>query len=68
MNWLPLLGILLVAYALFAAYIALKKPDKLWNIGKVRAFRKVLGEQGTTVFFLLFAAAMAGLGIWLMVK
>jgi hypothetical protein len=46
-------------------YIAAKKPPKLWEMAKIRMFRKVLGEQGTVVFFYIFALVFVALGIWL---
>ncbi|HML45465.1 MAG TPA: hypothetical protein PKE04_01795 [Clostridia bacterium] len=67
MNWLALLGVLLVAYAVFVFYVSFAKPEKIWEMGKVKGFRKVLGEGGTTALFIVFGLAMGVLGIWLMV-
>jgi hypothetical protein len=66
MNWKGLLGLLLVVYAAAVVYITLKKPENIWNMAKIRMFRKVLGEKGTLVFFLIFAAVSLGFGIWLL--
>ena len=68
MNGLALLGIFLVIYAIAVVYIAAKKPQAIWNMGKIRMFRKVLGDNGTVIFFYIFAILSAGVGIWLMVK
>lgn len=68
MNWLALLGVLLAAYAVFVFYVSFKKPEKIWEMGKVKGFRKVLGEVGTMVLFIIFGLAIGGLGIWLIVK
>ena len=68
MNGMALLGILLVAYATAVVYIAAAKPEGIWNMAKIRLFRKVLGDAGTAIFFYLFAALAAGLGGWLMTK
>lgn len=67
MTWQPLVALLLFAYAVFVIYIAAtKKPEKIWDMAKVRMFRKVLGEQGAVIFFYVWAAIFIGVGIWLM--
>lgn len=58
------LGLLAFVYAAFVVYIALKQPPKLWEMAKIRGFRKVLGEKGTVIFFYIFAVIVVGLGIW----
>lgn len=68
MNWFALLGVLLVAYAGFVCYVTFKKPDAIWEMGKVKGFQKVLGEAGTTALFLLFGLGLGGLGVWLIIK
>ena len=68
MNGLALLGIFLIIYAVAVVFITLKKPDSIWNMAKIRMFRKVLGEKGTVVFFYIFAVAAAVVGIWLMIR
>jgi hypothetical protein len=65
MNGYALLGLLAIIYAVLVVYIAAKKPPKLWEMAKIRMFRKVLGEQGTVVFFYIFALVFVALGIWL---
>lgn len=65
MNWRPLLGLLSLIYATFVFYVAFKKPTKIWNMGKIQAFVKVLGEKGTVIFFIIWAIGFAILGIWL---
>ena len=65
MNGYALLGLLAIVYAILVVYIAAKKPPKLWEMAKIRMFRKVLGEQGTVVFFYIFALVFVALGIWL---
>ncbi len=55
MAWQPLVALLLFAYAAFVVYITVKKPEKIWEMGKIRAFRKVLGENGTVIFFYIWA-------------
>jgi len=45
-------------------YIAIKKPEKIWKMGKIQGFVKTLGEKGTVIFFIVWAAIAFGLGIW----
>lgn len=68
MNTMALLGILAILYAVMVIVIAVKKPEKVWNMKKIEAFKKVLGEKGTVIFFYIWGAAFAVLGIWLLMK
>ncbi len=68
MDELALLGLILILYAGAVVYIALKKPEAIWNMAKIRMFRKILGDRGTEIFFYLFALASAGFGIWLLIN
>ena len=68
MNWWALLGVVAAAYGVFAVYVAVKKPDKIWNMGKVQGFVKKLGDRGTMIWFCVFGAALFAVGIWLIVK
>ena len=68
MNGLALLGLFLVFYAVVVVFIALKKPQKMWDMAKIRAFRNKLGENGTVIFFFIWAAIALGFGIWLLVR
>jgi len=66
MNWYPLLGLLAFAYAGLVVYLAAtKKPEALWNMGKIQSFVKVLGEKGTVIFFYVWGVAFTALGVWL---
>jgi len=67
-NGWALLGIVLIAYAAFVVWIALKKPPKLWDMAKIQLFRKWLGEKGTMIMFFFIAAVCVGIGIWLLVR
>lgn len=64
MNGWAILGLVLIAYAIAVAVLAIKKPEKIWNMAKIRMFRKILGEKGTVIFFFVFALIAAGFGIW----
>lgn len=68
MNGMALLGILAILYAAFVIYIAAKKPEKIWDMAKIRGFRKVLGEKGTVIFFYIWSILFVALGIWLFTK
>jgi len=66
MNWYPFLGLLALAYAVFCVYLGVtKKPDAVWNMGKIQWFVKTLGEKGAVIFFLVWGVLFAALGIWL---
>ncbi len=65
MNWNPILGLLALVYAVAVVFIAYKKPEGIWKMGKIQAFIKVLGEKGTVIFFYVWAVLFVVLGIWL---
>ena len=66
MDTITVIGIALIAYGLFAAYIALVRPPKIWQIGKIQGFVQILGEAGTVVFFMIIAVATFVGGIFLL--
>lgn len=68
MNINALLGILAFVYAGMVFFITFKKPEKIWNIGKIKGFRKVLGEKGTVIFFYAFGLLAVAVGAWLFTK
>lgn len=68
MNWLALLGIVMVAYSIFVFYVVLRKPEKVWDISKIQGFVKALGVRGTEVVFILFGLILGGLGVWFLIK
>ena len=69
MNGLALLGIFLVLYGVFVFFLTFtKKPQSIWNMGKIQGFVKALGETGAVIFFLVWGAAALGVGIWLRVR
>ena len=68
MNGLALLGLFLIIYAALVVFLAVKKPTAVWEMAKIKFFRKVLGEQGTVIFFYIIALIAAGFGIWLLTK
>jgi len=67
MAWQPLVALLAFAYAAFVIYVGVtKKPDSVWNMGKVQAFVKVLGEKGTMIFFVVWGIAFGVVGVLLL--
>ena len=68
MDGLALLGLILIVYAGAVIFITVKKPEQIWNMAKIKLFRKMLGDKGTEIFFYLFALAAAGFGVWLLMN
>ena len=68
MNGLALLGLFLILYAIVVVVLAAKKPTSIWEMGKVKWFRKALGETGTVILFYVIASVALGFGIWLLVR
>ena len=68
MNGLALLGIFLIIYSVAVVVLAIKKPKAIWQMGKIQGFIKLLGDKGTVIFFLVWAAIALGFGIWLLAR
>ncbi|MBN2261111.1 MAG: hypothetical protein JW702_11225 [Clostridiales bacterium] len=68
MNGLALLGIFLLLYAAVVVALAVMKPQKIWEMKKIKMFIKVLGEKGTVIFFYVWALIAAVIGIWLLIR
>jgi hypothetical protein len=68
MNGWALIGLLLIIYSVTVVFITVKKPGNIWEMAKIKMFRKVLGEKGSEIFFYIFAAIAAVIGIWLLIK
>lgn len=68
MNGWALLGLFLILYSVSVFFITFKKPEGIWNMAKIRFFRKVLGEKGTVLSFYIIAAIVAVIGIWLLLR
>ncbi|MCD6447317.1 MAG: hypothetical protein J7L40_04040 [Candidatus Marinimicrobia bacterium] len=62
------LAIFLVVYGVLVFWITLAKPEKIWNMGKIQGFVKILGNIGTQIFFYIFGGAALGFGIWLLIE
>ncbi len=68
MNGLALLGLILILYSVVVVVLTVKKPKSIWEMGKIKAFIKVLGERGTVILFYIIAAVALGFGVWLLVR
>ena len=68
MNGWALLGIVLILYAAFVVFAAVKRPPAIWDMAKIKLFRKLLGDKGTVVMFFVFGAVALGFGVWLLVR
>jgi len=68
MNWMPLLALLAFAYAAAVFYIAIKKPPRIMQLGKLKTIEKILGKTGMDIFFYIWGAAFVVLGVWLLMK
>lgn len=68
MNGWALLGLFLILYSVSVFFITFKKPEGIWNMAKIRFFRKILGEKGTVLSFYIIAAIVAVIGIWLLLR
>ncbi|MBF7097147.1 hypothetical protein [Alkalibacter mobilis] len=67
MDGLALLGLFLIIYSFAVVALTVKKPKSIWEMAKIRMFRKILGEKGTVIFFYIFSIVAFAAGIWLMV-
>ncbi len=67
MNWNPLVGLVALAYGALCIFWAIKKPVKIWDMAKIKIFRKVLGEKGTVIFFYVFGVLAIGVALWLFI-
>lgn len=68
MNLNALLGMLALLYAAAVFGISIKQPKQIWGMKKIQMFEKVLGHNGTLIFFYIWGALFVGLGIWLFIK
>jgi hypothetical protein len=68
MDLMALLGVFLVLYAGAVVFIAAKKPEGIWNMAKIRMFRKILGDSGTVIFFYVFGVLCLAVGAWLLLR
>lgn len=68
MNGWALLGLFLILYSVAVFFITFKKPEGIWNMAKIRFYRKILGDKGTVLFFNIIAVIVAVIGVWLLIK
>lgn len=64
MNLYPLFALIAFAYAALVWFIIIKKPKSMMKLGKVEMFQKMIGEKATDIFYYVFGAIAAGLGVF----
>ncbi|MCD5414563.1 MAG: hypothetical protein LR001_06130 [Clostridiales bacterium] len=68
MTGLQILGLVAILYGAFVIFISVKKPKIIWEMQKIQAFVKMLGEKGTVIFFSVWAIIAIAVGVWLIVR
>ena len=64
-----ILAIFLLVYGVFVVFLALtKQPAKIWSMGKIQGFVKMMGETGTRIFFMVWGIAALVIGVWLLLE
>jgi len=59
---MEILGIVLIIYGILCMYIALVKPPFIWNLGKLKVMRKMMGDKGLLIFLLLWGVVAIVIG------
>ena len=59
---MEILGIVLIIYGILCMYIALVKPPFIWNLGKLKVMRKMMGDKGQLIFLLLWGVVAIVIG------
>ena len=66
MPFLTYLATFLILWGAATLFIAVRKPDVVWKIGKIQGFVQLLGDQGAAILFgVIGAAALVGGIVWL---
>lgn len=65
MSGLIILGLFLILWGAAVICIALIKPAKIWKLGKIQGFVKLMGDKGVAIFFLIIGIIALGGGILL---
>lgn len=61
-------GIIAIVYAAAVVVITVVKPEKIWQMKKIKWFLKIFGDKGTEIFFYIWALIFLALGVWLLTK
>jgi hypothetical protein len=61
-------GIIAILYAAVVVVITVVQPEKIWEMKKIKFFRKTLGDKGTEIFFYVWALIFLILGVWLLAQ
>ena len=67
MEGITIFGIFLVVWGFATGLVAIFKPKKLWEMGKIQGFVQLLGDTGAMIFFLIAGLVAIGAGIWILV-
>jgi len=67
MTGLQILGIFLAVWGVAVEAIAVIKPAAVWKLGKIQGFIQLMGDTGTTIFFVIIGLAALGGGIALII-
>ncbi|WDV47422.1 hypothetical protein PV797_07025 [Clostridiaceae bacterium M8S5] len=67
MNGWALLGLVFIIYSVFILFVSIKKPTSIWEMKKIQGFKKMFGENGTVVFFIIWGLIIGSLGVWMLV-
>lgn len=59
---MEVLGIILIIYGILCMYIAFMKPPFIWNLGKLKVMRKMMGEKGLLIFLIVWGVAAIIIG------
>lgn len=59
---MEILGIVLIIYGILCMYIAFIKPPFIWNLGKLKVMRKMMGDRGLIIFLLLWGVSAIVIG------
>ena len=67
MTGLIILAIILILWGVIATLIAIIKPKKLWEIGKIQGFVKLMGDTATTIMILVLGVGAIVAGVLILV-
>lgn len=61
---MPIIDIVLILFGIFTLYGVAAKPDFYWNSRRIARTRGIIGDQSTTVLYIVVGILMLGVGIW----
>ncbi len=66
MDGLTILAVFLILWGSATLLVALLKPPRLWQMGKIQGFVQVLSETGAVILFVVVAVAAIVGGVLLL--